>query len=93
MTTRREAAERIGQTTAAYRALFRLPKKAELSPSGALVIADLARICFASKTTAQPNVNAMLIAEGRRQVWLHIQKQLRLTDAQIHYLTTGELIE
>lgn len=94
--TPKTSAERVGETTAAYRALFRLSKAksgAQLNPSAETVLADLARQCYVTKTTAQANPTAMAVAEGRRQVWLHIQKQLRLTDAQIHYLTTGELID
>lgn len=51
------------------------------------MLRDLARICYANKTTASGNPTAMAAAEGRRQVLLHIQRMLSLTDAEVHRLT------
>lgn len=56
-----------------------------------VVLADLARICFVHKTTAQANPTAMAVAEGRRQVWLHIQTQLEMSLDQLQQL--HEVIE
>ena len=62
----------------------------EVHVSGTAVLRDVAQFCGAYKTTAKVSpvqreidVHAMLIAEGRRQVYLHIQRRLRLTDDQI----------
>lgn len=83
----------------AYRACFRVVtarpwwqfwKKDELSPVGAIVLRDLARICYANKTTASKDPVAMGVAEGRRQVLMHIQQMLRLTDAEVHRLSNPE---
>lgn len=86
----------------AYRACFRVVtsqprpwwafwrKEDELSPVGAAVLRDLARICYANKTTASTDPVAMGVAEGRRQVLLHIQQMLRLTDAEVHRLSNPE---
>jgi len=92
---------RIGIRARAYRACFnagalvRAPwwqfwRGRELSPPGEEVLRDLARICYAGKTTAAKDPIAMAVAEGRRQVWLHIRTQLALTDDQISRLTTPE---
>lgn len=50
---------------------------------GAIVLADLARFCRANEPTfhADPRVHA--VAEGRREVWLRIQKHLQLTEDQL----------
>jgi hypothetical protein len=67
----------------AYKALFKFAGKDELGPQAAVVLSDLARVCYANKTTAHANPHQMWVAEGRRQVWLHIQTQLKLTDEQV----------
>lgn len=53
------------------------------SPAGERVLADLARFCRAHESTfhADPRVHA--VAEGRREVWLRIQRNLELTDEQL----------
>jgi len=80
-----KASDRVG----AYRAMFLAPEGKELSPTARLVLEDLKRICYVTKTTATNNPTAMAVAEGRRQVWLHIQTQLKLTDRQIFQLDQG----
>lgn len=86
---------RLLHRVAAYRACFRVLtpapwwqfwRRGEVSPVGDIVLRDLARICYATKTTASGNPTAMAVAEGRRQVLLHIQRMLDLTDAEIHRL-------
>jgi pyruvate-formate lyase-activating enzyme len=55
------------------------------------VLADLAKFCRADQptvTVSNGNIdtNAMLLAEGRREVWLRIQAHLRLNDGDIQRL-------
>ena len=81
-------ADTLRDRAGAYRALFRLPRRTSggLTPPAEIVLRDLMRICYVNKTTAHANPHAMAAAEGRRQVWLHIQRQLSLTDEQINRL-------
>lgn len=72
-----------------YQACFLTPGN-ELTAAGAAVVKDIAQFCKPYATTAKVSpvqreidVQAMLIAEGRRQVYLHIQRRLKLTDDQI----------
>jgi hypothetical protein len=57
--------------------------KTFLNPMGQEVLEDLARFCRATETTFNPNERAHCVAEGRREVWLRIQKNLNLTDEQL----------
>lgn len=54
-----------------------------LNPVGERVLADLARFCRAHDSTfhTDPRVDALL--EGRREVWLRIERHLRLTPEQL----------
>lgn len=72
-----------------YEACFKT-NGVEVSLAGAAVLRDIAQFCGAYKTTAKVSPVsrvidplAMGIAEGRRQVYLHIQRRLNLTDEQI----------
>lgn len=72
-----------------YDAVFKAPG-GDLTTAGAAVMKDIAQFCkpYASTAKVSPvqreiDVHAMLIAEGRRQVYLHIQRRLKLTDDQI----------
>lgn len=47
------------------------------------VLADLAKFCRASEPTFHQDPRAHALAEGRREVWLRIQKYLQLTDQDI----------
>jgi len=91
----------LREKTRAYRACFRAAPhiaapwwkfwdRGELSPPGEQVLRDLARICYLHKTTASKDPIAMAVAEGRRQVWLHIKTQLSLTDDQISRLDPSQ---
>ncbi len=54
------------------------------NPEGQKVLADLRRFCRATELSADvTNVNATYLAEGRREVWLRIQKFLSLTDEDV----------
>jgi hypothetical protein len=60
------------------------------------VLADLAKFCRANRTTAQVSpINQQVdmfatgLAEGRREVWLRVQKQLNMTAAEIYALSVS----
>lgn len=52
-------------------------------PFGEEVLADLAKFCRANETTFHVDARAHAVAEGRREVFLRIQRQLNLTDQQL----------
>lgn len=51
------------------------------------VLADLAKFCRANEPTFHPDARVHAVLEGRREVWLRIQKYLRLKPADIDALT------
>jgi len=53
------------------------------NPVGGVVLKDLAKFCRAHESTghADPTVAARL--DGRREVWLRIQHNLQLSDAEL----------
>ena len=55
-------------------------------PVAERVLADLARFCRASETAFHPDARVHAVLEGRREVWLRIQKYLRLTPEDIDRL-------
>lgn len=60
--------------------------KTFISPFGQEVLADLAKFCRAHETTFHPDARAHAVAEGRREVFLRIQKHLQLSDDQLWQL-------
>lgn len=52
-------------------------------PAGERVLADLARFCRAHESTFNAEARAHAVAEGRREVWLRIERNLQLNDEQI----------
>ena len=58
---------------------------------GKEVLEDLARFCRANETAFHADARAHAVAEGRREVWLRIQRHLQLTDEQLWalYLPPG----
>lgn len=65
-------------------------KKTFAGPHGEQVLKDLAPYCFADITTFHGDRDKMLLAEGRRQVWVRIQNHLNLSPAELWRLTHGE---
>jgi len=66
-----------GDVHAAYRACFN-------SPTGRLVLADLAAMCGLSTTSFTPgDPGATAFAEGRRAVFLHIADTVGLTPGDL----------
>lgn len=57
--------------------------KTFLTPAGTEVLEDLATFCRAHTTTFHADARAHAVAEGRREVWLRIQRHLNLTDEQL----------
>ena len=55
---------------------------------GKEVLEDLARFCRANESTFHADPRAHAVAEGRREVWLRIQRHLQLTDEQLWALYT-----
>lgn len=47
------------------------------------VLEDLAHFCRANESCFHQDPRAHAVAEGRREVWLRIQKHLQLTDEQL----------
>jgi hypothetical protein len=78
-----------------YRRLF-LNDNGLPNEEGKPILADLRKFCFAEQTTAlrdksgRVDTDAMLLAEGRRQVYARIQKYLKLSDSDMVALLAGE---
>jgi hypothetical protein len=64
-------------------------KRAVYRQIPAPVLADLAVFCRAYQSCFDPNDRLHARAEGRRDVWLFIQKHLKLTDEQLYQVATG----
>lgn len=59
-----------------------------MSHAGQQVLSDLQQFCCASATTARgDSAHEMAIREGRRQVWLRIERALNLTPEEMLALT------
>jgi hypothetical protein len=78
-----------------YAACFKTSPRGELTDSGARVLADMARYCGAYDTTVKVSPIsrsidplASAVAEGRRQAYLYLLKNIRLDPEAI--LTTME---
>lgn len=56
------------------------------NPMGEEVLRDLAKFCRAHESTFHADARAHAVAEGRREVWLRIQRHLRLTDEELWQL-------
>jgi hypothetical protein len=61
-----------------------------MSPFGGEVLVDLATFCRAHESTFHVDPRAHAVAEGRREVWLRIQKHLQLTDDQLWAIYGGQ---
>jgi hypothetical protein len=48
-----------------------------------IVLKDLAEFCRANETTFNPDPRVHALVEGRKEVWLRIQKYLNLTPDQL----------
>jgi hypothetical protein len=59
--------------------------------SNRLALQDMAKFCFAAKSTFDPDPRIHALREGRREVWLRISQYLNLTDDEIWNLTYRKL--
>lgn len=66
-----------------YRQVFYGNNNNEPSIPGAVVLDDLAKFCRAHESAFHKDDRATLIMMGRQEVWLRIQHQLNMTDAQL----------
>ena len=66
----------LGAKQHAYRTTFN-------GPLAQIVLKDLARFCRAHESTFEGDPRGHAQLEGRREVWLRIQEQLRLTPEQL----------
>ena len=69
----------LGDIRISYRRVF---DGVDGSPAH-LVLQDLALFCRAHETTMHEDARMHALAEGRREVWLHIQEQLKLSPDQL----------
>lgn len=76
--------ELIRPLNQAYKAAF-------AGATGAIVLRDLEQFCRGSETCfhSDPRIHAVL--EGRREVWLRLQKQLQLSPEDLWSLRVGEM--
>lgn len=56
------------------------------NPSGEIVLQDLARFCRANESCFNADARLHALAEGRREVWLRIQRHLNMTPEQLAQL-------
>jgi hypothetical protein len=63
-----------------------------MGPAGQNVLQDLAKFCRADTTCfhADPRIHSAL--EGRREVWLRIQKHLNLSSEELYAIFGGQTI-
>jgi hypothetical protein len=87
--------ERIRKRRYAYRRLF-LGENG-LNADGQTVLADLAKFCRATSSTAvvspvsqRVDPIAMAMAEGRREVWLRLMAHLHIDERVVFNLTEEE---
>ena len=72
------------QVATAYRDTFQ-------TPSGRVVLTDLARYCNVGNSTHVPNdAQAMAINEGQRQVFLHVAEVLGLKATDFPEIVEGD---
>lgn len=68
----------ITRTQRAYQQTFLLP-----AAVGKQVLADLAKFCFAHEPTLHADARVHAFNEGKRAVWLHIQRRLKLSEDEL----------
>lgn len=84
--TKRQAVQEQAELQKAYRLTF--PGD---STAAQTVLLDLAHFCKANETTFHPDARVQAHLEGRREVWLRLQKILKLTPEQYIEMIAGGL--
>lgn len=56
------------------------------NPDASIVLADLARFCRATESTFKADDRLHAVLEGRREVWLRIQKYINMTQDELFEL-------
>lgn len=59
------------------------------TPAGARVLVDLAKFCRADDSCFHEDPRLHAVLEGRREVWLRIQKHLNLTPDALYGIYAG----
>lgn len=78
----RKARAKLVTRAQAYRSTF-------AGPVPEKVLRDLAKFCRAHESTVTPDQRMTDILEGRREVWLRIQRHLKLTEDELWELFDG----
>lgn len=81
MSESEEAKAPVAALALAYKRVFN-PENADVK----LVVKDLARLCRALESTFHPDARVAAQLDGRREVFLHIQKQCKLTTDELWVL-------
>lgn len=69
----------LGELSKAFKLTFRKDR-----PAAVIVLENMAKFCRANETCVVPgNPDLTLMLEGRREVWLHFQKHIGLTDNEL----------
>lgn len=63
------------------------------SPAGQAVLRDLAGFCRAAETCFDQDQRIHAVLEGRREVWLRIERHLNLSSEQLFALLDGRQIQ
>lgn len=58
-----------------------------------VVLEDLEKFCRVNQSTFHPDPRMEARLDGRREVWLRIQQNLRLSPEQLWRLTSGNLTQ
>lgn len=87
--------ERVFRLRMAYQNMFGVGAK-ELNPAQKIVLVDLRKFCgidhgsvAKSITGGAVDINATLVMEGRRQVYLRILKMSKIDDFEMVDISTG----
>jgi hypothetical protein len=79
-----EAVAFFSDKTKAFQQTFQVTQPANIA-----VMVDLAKFCRAGESTFNPDARIAANLDGRREVWLHIQKYLHLTPEQLVQISNG----
>src|SRR5579859_7496104 len=84
--------EQFGKLLDFMRARKRNYQLAFYTPAGNAVLMDLAEFCRASETCFHEDPRLHAVLEGRREVWLRIQRHLHLSSEELAKLASGQQV-